>query len=152
MTDAFISLLGETYTSAALRQFLKDEDLFPEKNTIEGHTYFNFKESGLSLVFDEGDRLVAAQLYSAGRDGYSQYSRSLPEELKFSMSSNEVETAIGKPMKAGGGKETPGLGMIPLWNLFVLDAYALHLEYSSDKKSIGLISLMSLDALPLELD
>lgn len=66
--------------------------------------FCDYRRSGVSFSFDARCKLDAADLYSGGADGRSQYRGPLPAGISFSKSRAEIESVLGSPQRAAEGK------------------------------------------------
>ncbi len=148
MNRSMIKMLGKEIISQAVQEFISASKPDPAIETIEGRTYYEFFENGLGLQFDDGNRLISIQLFSEGLDSYREYSEPFENGMSFEMSKGDIKKLLGRPTNTGGGENIPVLGPRLPWVLFVYEDHALHIQFSIERDSIQLITLMSLDALP----
>jgi hypothetical protein len=122
----------------------------------EESAYLEFKEIGVSVAFQEesfaaaGDGsylaegkfvVIGVHLYSEGLDEYSEYPGSLPGDIRFGDTRDEIEQKLGPASAKGGG--TQGFGQWkawPLWDRFDGESYSLHVQYSA-KNRVELLTL-----------
>lgn len=68
----------------------------------------------------------------------------LADELSFSMSREQVRSALGAPSKSGGGVRSALLGrVIPPWDRYDLRDHSLHLRYTEDGGAVAMVTLMA---------
>jgi len=62
--------------------------------------YRNYKDSGVSLLFEEKDKKLVVDsvfVYNEGVDGYHRYTGKLPCDLTFNMTNADVVHCLGEP-------------------------------------------------------
>jgi len=142
MSENLTSLLGRNLNDPALAQIISSLGVEPEITEVDDRYYYEFKNKGLELVFDEDLKLRSIHLYPEGRNGYSQYRGDIPNDITFTLSRSEVHQKLGEPSAFGGGKVKPVFGVIPRWDLYEYPTYSLHVEYLPGENGISLITLM----------
>ena len=129
-----------------------DMKSFHDENIIEKDddpdVYYLYKKDGLSIVTDEEYRINAIHLYSEGKDGYSQYSKDIPNDISFNSSQKNVRAKLGNPNRSGGDYEDKLLGYIAPWDSYYFDNYTIHISYKKDTNSINMITMMIPEATP----
>lgn len=114
-----------------------------EENKIEDSIYLSNREKGVEIVLSLDQIIVSIHFLSGNTIGYAQYKGSLPHEIEFSFTRDDVQNKLGTPQKHGGGYKDVFSGHIPFWDKYLLDKYSLHLQYNA-KEEIDIITIGSL--------
>jgi hypothetical protein len=138
--NAIEKLLGSTYEEISTSDILLGISI-PDPEVIDLDSYVEIPAEGVSFVLPRGERVTAVQLYSAGRDGYSEFAGAIPKGLSFSMSREAVRAQIGKPQISGEATTIAILGKKPAWDKFDVGEFSIHVEYSPELDKVGLITL-----------
>jgi hypothetical protein len=101
-----------------------------------GLTIFDYPESGVSVYFDEDNKIRTIFLYSDGRDGHKQSVLQLPHDVTFLDSLEAVVRKIGRPQVMGVTKS----GMQSA--RYDYGSHALHLEFAPGDRGISLARVM----------
>jgi hypothetical protein len=101
----------------------------PEVCCFEDAVYLDFWTSGLSLVCEPRNGVVAVQLHAAGRDGFDEWCGGLPEGLSFGMGRPRLRELLGRPEAYGSGQFVAALGWKHAWDLFRTPSGFIHIEY-----------------------
>jgi hypothetical protein len=138
--DDIKELLGKRYTE------LKSVELFgtrvPLSEEIEGQSYVDFREAGVSVVLPDNETIGAVHLHSAGHEGFRGYAGPLPRGLKFAMSRKAVRALFGEPEASHDEQTVPVLGWKSAWDSFVVDSVRIHIAYSrGGSERIELVTL-----------
>jgi hypothetical protein len=135
------SLIGTRYDDLAnTAQFARDN--VPERELIGDRSYVSFQQLGISLVLPNNENVGAVHLYSGGYDGFREYLGVIPGDVTFQSSRQDIRAAFGDPDVCGEAKHVEPLGIVPPWDRFTSKDLWLHFTYSSDCRSIQLITIM----------
>jgi hypothetical protein len=105
-------LLGQDHLSDHLQEFrdaMKEDPVAKYFGLVEKGFFHSWKSKGISLWFNERNRLQTIFLYAEGADGFRQYRGELPGGLRFADTRGDVEKKLGKPEEVGGE------GVIAFW-------------------------------------
>ena len=125
-----------------IRQFIPPPTITVDKEDGADDEYIEFKEHGFCFYF-EVDVLVSIFLYSGKKDkNYVMYELPLPMGICFHNSKSEMIGRLEDPNAKGGGHDG-FFGVVPEWIRFDnVDGHSVHIEFTSDSKSIGMVTLM----------
>lgn len=140
MINSIEKLLGLTYAEMHASDVLLGVSI-PDAEIIDLDSYVELPTLGVSFVLSRGERVSVVQLYSAGRDGYSEFTGAIPKGLSFAMSREEVRAKMGKPQLSGEATTIPILGEKPAWDKFDTEEFSVHVEYGHELDKVGLITL-----------
>lgn len=113
----------------------------PEPELIGDESYVELLDLGVSMVLPDGETIAAVQLHDENHEGYSRFSGEIPAGISFVMSRQQVRNLLGLPVQSGDGGHVVMLGHRPAWDAYKIDEQRLHIEYSDDNESIGLITV-----------
>lgn len=102
-----------------------------------------FKKEGLQISFDKKRQVNTIHIFSEGVQGYGQYSSALPMGLSFRMSRDETRALLGPPSQMGGPIRAIIGEDVIFWDRWDAKNFVLHLQYTEDKNSVTLITIMS---------
>lgn len=120
------------------RRYFRDRNV----EEIEGHFYLINMDEGIDLVLSPSYCIQSIHLFAESIKT-SGYKGEVPLKLNFSMAQDSVRRQLGNPIK-GGGEYRDIWGDVPLWDKYFFDGYTLHIQYTSDKFGIELITIGSL--------
>ena len=135
--------IGDAALEAALRRLPK-----PEIRSSDGETYYSFRRSGISLLFDEESVLKSIFLYPAGRDGFGEYGGELPGGVGFRDLSQDVVRMLGTPTARGGGGKSAIYDVVPKWLRYDFAGHSAHFEFDPGTGSVSLVTIMAADTVP----
>lgn len=115
--------------------------VMPEPELIGDESYVELLGLGVSMVLPDGETIATVQLHGEGNEGYSRFSGEIPAGISFAMSRDQVRNLLGFPVQSGDGGHVVLLGHRPAWDAYKIDEQRLHIEYSDDNESIGLITV-----------
>lgn len=128
------SLIGLSKQDPALADFARTIPNAPQLDEFGGLKIEHFPDDGLSLYFDQRDRLSSVFFYSGRTADGSRYRGSLPEELSFEFGRGDAISKFGRPQKSGAN-----------WDTFLRDDRILHLKYADGGSSIAVINVFAWD-------
>lgn len=128
--------------------FLREAPEEPEISDDDDGTYWTFSRSGFSFFFGEDSRLRAIHIFPEGREGFSGFAEPLPGGFSWRSRKDDVVQQLGPPSKSGGGGKSALYGRVPDWIRYDYPDYSLHTEFSGPDDTVGLMTLMSPDAVP----
>ncbi|NEZ55009.1 hypothetical protein [Adonisia turfae] len=141
LNGEIVQLLGMNHSELVLTtifQFLFSSDSIEE---IEGVSYLESPDSGISLVLSPTLRVKSIQLYSKDFGEYNEYKAKLPANLSFHMSQSTIYELMGSPEQSGGGEKIPFLGQSLPWDKYYFSNASLHIQYASDLSKILLLTV-----------
>ena len=116
---------------------------------IEDRVSVEYKTLGISFNFSTPNTTVTSIfIYSEGKDGYTQYSGEIPNDVKFNLSQKDIKKKLGEPRRSGGNYEDKLFGYTAPWDSYYFDNYTMHVTYKKDTNSIDMITIMTPDATP----
>lgn len=144
-----IEILGKKLQSQSFQEFLKKVGEVPFiNNEFEDVFYYEFKEKGISCLFNKFDStLEAIHLFGENDEEYEIYSEQLPHQLSFENSREEVIRKLGTPSIEGGGEKDILGEIIPPWIKYLYPNYQLHVEFNERNQLVTMITLMIPDSL-----
>ena len=102
--------------------------------------YVEIKSKGVGFYFEK-NVLLSVFLHSpTSTPDYMGYELSLPLELQFNQSKEDVVGLLGSPACEGGG-EDGFFGHVPCWVKYKEVGYYLHVEFAMDGESIRMVTL-----------
>jgi hypothetical protein len=111
---------------------------------IEGETYVEIPDAGLSAVTDGEGVIHSVQLHAAGHEHYAAFAEGLPGGLVFSMGRAEARARLGAPSTSGEAEDIPMFGRSNAWDRWqTSEGWHLHVQYGTDGASIELVSLVT---------
>jgi len=139
-----IELLGMTEEELIGSDFFQAIPGVPIREELDNELYYDFAENGIEfLLTDEPQRVASIFLHSGSYEG------ELPYSLAFSMSSDRVHVALGKPSTSIGGKgKKTLLGPTPPTDRYDWEDISLSVQYANDRNSIDMLCLMVPSAVP----
>ena len=123
----------------------------PEEPEIEEHAdgrYWKFLRSGFSFSFGKDSRLRTIHIFPEGRDGFGGFAEPLPGGFSWRSRKDDVVQQLGPPSKSGGGGKSILYARVPDWIRYDYPDYSLHTEFSGPDDAVGLLTLMSPNAVP----
>jgi hypothetical protein len=108
----------------------------------------SYKNKGVEFAFDENQRVQTIHMHSLNDEGFNEFAYSLPNDLSFSLSQQDVRSILGMPNKITSGLKVPVLGKMPDSDIYYFDGYSIAVVYSDNLKSIRRITLMTPEATP----
>ena len=102
-----------------------------------------FTDNGLELRCVVAGVIKAALVHSSKFGGYSEL------EPVFGFTRNEVLNSFGEPYQTGNRFWNPILGKVGAHDLFKFQDHAIHFTYGYDRDHVEMITLMTIDALPV---
>lgn len=111
------------------------------ENEPKPEVRYKFDEHGVEILCDEFDWIMTVFLRRGG-DGESLV------DVTFGMPRSQVLERFGTPEKSGGPVRLPGIGDRGPWDRFALSEGALHIQYSTVRDEIDLVTLMRPDVVP----
>jgi len=99
-----LSMLGMDINGDEIQEWLSGFHHLSEISKFDDSYYYNFKSIGLSMKFDNSDKLTTIFVYSDSADGYRQFQGDLPYGLSFTNTRKEIESVLGTPDRSGGGE------------------------------------------------
>jgi hypothetical protein len=101
-------------------------------------------DRGIAFKFDDKRRLSSVFLEGPSSGTSAAYADELPDGLSFSMSRQEVRTALGAPTKSGGGTTSAVFNRVtPRWDRFDRRDSSLHVQYNADANAIAMVTLIA---------
>ena len=79
-------------------------------------TYYNYKEKGIHISLNDRDIVDAIFLFGEGKDGYRQYQKELPFNLKFTDTRKNINEKFGKPDATYGGSSEYNIQCFDSWS------------------------------------
>ena len=128
------SLIGLTKDDPALAAFVRAIPHAPRHDEFGGLKIEHFPEDGLSLYFDERERLTSVFLFSGRSAEASRYPGPLPEGVSFDFGRGDAVLKFGRPDRSG-----------PDWDRFVRDGRVIHFRYADAGTSTDLITIFAWD-------
>lgn len=148
MQHELSALLGLDLSAVARSEFVLGFGRPPDLEKVEDRSYLTLPDAGLAFVADQSSKVTSIQLYRQGYQEFKGFTGPLPEGISFEHTRLDVERLLGNPSESGGGIYIQHFGEAPVWDRFDRAVYSLHVQYSKDAKSIDLVSIMSLSAVP----
>jgi len=149
MTNPIALILGSSLDNALASPFLLALNEAPRRERIEEDLFLAYPSSGILICLGADDRVSSVFLYSSHNDcGYNAYIGELPNGLTYNDGQKTVHSKLGRPARSGGGVEIHPLGKGRPWDRFDNSQYALHVEFTGDKKAIAMITIMRPDVAP----
>lgn len=107
-----------------------------------------FEKRGLEIAFDKGQKINAIHVFSAGVQGYGQYTGVLPRQLAFQMSRKATRALLGPPSRTGGPVKAIIGEDVHYWDRWDYETFVLHVQYPEEKNAVTMLTLISLDRAP----
>ena len=147
------NLIGLSHDDRHLRDYIERKGEIPQifemkEDDPTESVVLIFKKTGLQISFDKEKKINTIHVFSDCIKGYNGFSGSLPCHLTFSMSQEDACNKMGQPSKSGGPVKDIIGADICFWDYWDKDKFALHLQYTEDKKAIRIITIMSKERLP----
>jgi hypothetical protein len=102
--------------------------------------WYEFEGRGVEVICDELDRIQTLFLHRGEGESLAG--------VPFSTKRQEVLERFGTPASSGGPVRIPVLGDRGAWDRFTVPEGSLHVQYSSDRDEIDMITLIRPDAVP----
>jgi hypothetical protein len=109
--------------------------------------YLTNPEKGLGLVTDLDFVVNTIHLFSGNTLDDKTFLGLIPYNLSFAMSQTSIRSIFGIPDRRGGGF-IHLTSLIPIWDKYYFSNHSVHLQYSTSKESIDMITLASLKLEP----
>lgn len=100
-------------------------------------------DKGIDIILQENNRIKAIHFFSGTQEGSAKFVDKLPFDFNFDFSRNDVRMLLDVPDLSGGGDFSFIYGKTPPWDKYLFENFKLHLQYSSDEKSIELLTIES---------
>ncbi|HKS17400.1 MAG TPA: hypothetical protein VJU16_08820 [Planctomycetota bacterium] len=114
----------------------------PTHQRIEDRLYVEFRQSGISLLVHEDERVGTIHLYGKSIDVYSPYKLKLPLGIRFTESRQLIRDRLGQPVASGGSIVIEIGGLLPAWDLYETPGAAVNIQYSTLEDSVDLVTIM----------
>lgn len=111
------------------------------ENDPKPEVWYEFEGHGVEVICDEFDRIKTVFLHRGG-DGESLV------DVTFGMPRSQVLGHFGPPEKSGGPVRLPGIGDRGPWDRFALPEGVVHVQYSTVRDEIDLVTLIRPDVVP----
>jgi len=135
-----VKLLGCHHSDPSLAR-LALEIGAPLRRVVGDLTYLDYRDYGVSFMFNERACLEAIFFYSEGYEGHAGYVGSLPGGIDFHETKDAVRTKLGDPVSCGGG-EVGILGkLIPPWEQYDCGEYRMTTQYDSGNGGVNLVTV-----------
>ncbi|MCP1571678.1 hypothetical protein J2S30_000057 [Herbaspirillum rubrisubalbicans] len=139
--DEMISCMGRDETSPDVVALLKkiDGSITISETPLEygdnlNHTkYYQFHDAGIECGIRH-EKISYLTLFVEAHDGYRAYEGEIAGKKRVSWNIEEVKAKWGIPDEVGGDVVDPLLGYISSWIKYVFDDYAVHMEFTKQKK------------------
>jgi|GEM_PF-2270716 len=128
------SLIGLPKSDRELAAFIQSIPHQPELDEFGGLKIQHYPDSGLSIYFDERDRVRTVFLFSGRTSDGRRYLGPLPEEVTFEFGRGDLIAKFGHPQKSG-----------PNWDTFIRDGRVFHFQYADGGASVGQITIFAWD-------
>lgn len=128
------ALIGLRKDDPTLVSFMREIPSAPQHDEFGGLKIEHFPAEGLSLYFDESERITSVFLFSGRTKDGSRYAGPLPEGLSFDHGRREAQLMMGDAERAGAD-----------WDRFERDGRVIHLRYADGGVSVALINVFSAD-------
>lgn len=143
LDQIFIRAIGQKLQSEAVEVLWQSIEELPLITNDNEALFYEFKQSGISCLFNGERILEAIHLFGEKREGFSNYIGALPEGVSFQNSKSEIIQKLGTPSLEGGGKPSILGGSIAIWIKYLHPNYQLHFQFDKVTQKITLITLMS---------
>lgn len=122
----------------------------PKYLKIEDRVYVEFRESGLSLLVHQDERVGTIHFYRENIDSYSEFKMDLPLGIRFSDSRRVIRERLGPPIASGGSIIMDIGGLIPAWDLYEKQGATVNIQYNTLEDGVDLVTIMRPDDVPPE--
>lgn len=129
---AIPALIGLRKEDPVLVSFMREIPSAPEHDEFGGLKIEHFPADGISLYFDESERVTSVFLFSGRTKDGARYAGPLPEDLSFDLGRREAQLKLGGAEKSGAD-----------WDRFVRDGRVIHLRYADSGESVAVINVFS---------
>ena len=139
--DQIIGCMGHAETAPEVMDLLRKIDgsvtiseTPPGYGDNLNHTkYYQFHDAGIECGIRH-EKLCYLALFLESNDSYKAYDGEVCGKKSVNWSFEDVIAHWGEPDITGGGTTDPLLGYVSSWIKYVFDGYALHMEFTNDKK------------------
>lgn len=142
LDQLLINSVGQKLQSELVESLWKSIDELPLIANDEEVLFYEFKQSGISCLFNVERVLEAIHLFGENREGFLAYRDLLPHEITFQNSKAEIVQKLGKPSVEGGGKPSLLGGKISPWIKYLYPNYQFHLQFDESLTHIVIVTLM----------
>jgi hypothetical protein len=113
----------------------------PIPKDLGGDFYASWRDKGITVIFGEPDTINTIQLYGPDHQKFDSFTEPMPHGITFMMSRQDIRQRLGQPLRSHDAGTVPVLGATAPWDLYAMDGYTMHLEYSPTSGLIQLVSL-----------
>lgn len=103
--------------------------------------YMSFKQQGISLLFDENEKLNSVFLYISPKEGFVSYSGWIGDKIENSFDLDQVNNVMGKPISSGGGSKGMFNMYIPVWCKYEYLNAVMHYQFLEGSNKIDMLTL-----------
>lgn len=143
LDQIFIHAIGQKLQSEAVEILWQSIEEFPLIANDDEVLFYEFKQSGISCLFNAERILEAIHLFGENREGFLAYPGPLPQGISFQNGKSEIIQKLGKPFLEGGDNASILGGKISPWIKYLYPNYQLHLQFDDSLQRIVLVTLMS---------
>jgi hypothetical protein len=128
------TLIGLVRDDPSLAAFMREIANPPQRDEFGGLEIEHFPQDGLSLYFDEQQRLTSVFLFSGRTADGARYRGALPEGVSFEFGRGDTLLKFGHPERSG-----------PDWDRFLRDGRIIHFQYADGGASTAMITVFAWD-------